>query len=274
MATTGMQKLVLSATICLMVFGLGFTIAGVFSPAWQVVEFREFQAEHQHGLWWDCVREDRHVVAVGDFYDETPLHCIYKFDDSAINVLEDHVRSGWDEDAAAAEADHHRFWPWHKLLLSLIFISQVLVLVCICTAYCAPRFHPVTFLFTITLLIALIVSALADGVFFLTANRVDTRFVEGVVNTYEQRIGYAFYLHLAGTIFWFFAFMCSVATAYTFSRSQQRVPKSEAHSERNLVNISKDQQRPLLRSTIHNDRNGQWGGAPVPPPRVYRETSA
>lgn len=121
-----MQKLVLSATICLMVFGLGFTIAGVFSPAWQVVEFREFQAEHQvsepllsyfinlgmvkHGLWWDCVREDRHVVAVGDFYDETPLHCIYKFDDSAINVLEDHVRSGWDEDAAAAEADHHRFW--------------------------------------------------------------------------------------------------------------------------------------------------------------------
>lgn len=139
-------------------------------------------------------------------------------------------------------------------------------------------------------MISVIVSALADGVFFLTANRVDTRFVEGVVNTYEQRIGYAFYLHLAGTIFWFFAFMCSVATAYTFSRSQQRyinflilywilnsnyrVPKSEAHSERNLVNISKDQQRPLLRSTIHNDRNGQWGGAPVPPPRVYRETSA
>ncbi|KAI1715205.1 clc-like domain-containing protein [Ditylenchus destructor] len=121
-------------------------------------------------------------------------------------------------------------------------------------------------------MISVIVSALADGVFLLTANRVDIRFVEGVVNTYEQKIGYAFYLHLAGTIFWFFAFICSIA--YKFSRSQSRVPKSETPDECNSIIISKDQQRPLLKPTIHNDRNGQWSGVPVPLPRVYRETSA
>lgn len=47
MATTGTQKTLLSLTIVLMIAGFVLTISGAFSPAWQVVEFREFQAEHQ-----------------------------------------------------------------------------------------------------------------------------------------------------------------------------------------------------------------------------------
>lgn len=69
-----------------------------------------------------------------------------------------------------------------------------------------------------SLIFLVILSALADGIFFLTANRVDTRFVEGVVNMYEQRIGYAFYLHLGGTLCWLSAFICAIATTYQFSR--------------------------------------------------------
>ncbi|KAI6241089.1 CLaudin-like in Caenorhabditis [Aphelenchoides fujianensis] len=74
-STTITQTALLVASVVLIVVGMCLTIAGAFSPAWQVVEIREFLVEHQHGLWWDCVREERHVVAVGDFYDETPLHC-------------------------------------------------------------------------------------------------------------------------------------------------------------------------------------------------------
>ena len=62
-------------------------------------------------------------------------------------------------------------------------------------------------------------SLIADGVFFLAANRVDTRFVTGMVGTYEQRIGYAFYLHLMGTVCWLFAFLCGIMTTYKFIAS-------------------------------------------------------
>uniref|UniRef100_A0A915CV70 Clc-like protein n=1 Tax=Ditylenchus dipsaci TaxID=166011 RepID=A0A915CV70_9BILA len=218
MASTAVQKLMLVVSICLIVIGLGFTIAGAFSPAWQVVDIREFRAEHQHGLWWDCVRAEKHVVAVGDFYDETPLHCMYKFDESAAMVI-DNSLLGVDDDGAAGESEHHRFWAWHKAILFFIIFSQILAFVSICTGVCAPCFHPTTFVFTISLFVALICSVIADGVFFLAANRVDNRFVQGMVGTYEQRIGYAFYLHLGGTICWSIAFMCALATTYKFIAS-------------------------------------------------------
>src|SRR5689334_9273489 len=54
----------------------------------------------------------------------------------------------------------------------------------------------VIFRFITLTIISVMFSLIADGVFFLAANRVDNRFVTGMVGTYEQRIGYAFYLHL------------------------------------------------------------------------------
>ncbi|CAK5026546.1 unnamed protein product [Meloidogyne enterolobii] len=56
MPSTAIQKLLLKISIFLIVAGLALTIAGLESPAWQVVDIREFGAEHQHGLWWDCTR--------------------------------------------------------------------------------------------------------------------------------------------------------------------------------------------------------------------------
>uniref|UniRef100_A0A1I7XNQ5 Ammonium_transp domain-containing protein n=1 Tax=Heterorhabditis bacteriophora TaxID=37862 RepID=A0A1I7XNQ5_HETBA len=37
-----------------------------------------------------------------------------------------------------------------------------------------------------------------------------------MVGTYEQRIGYAFYLHIMGTICWIIAFLCAITTTYKF----------------------------------------------------------
>lgn len=47
------QKGLLALSIVFILGGLGLTIAGVFSPAWQVVDIREFRAEHQVRLIFD-----------------------------------------------------------------------------------------------------------------------------------------------------------------------------------------------------------------------------
>ncbi|CAI4223414.1 unnamed protein product [Auanema sp. JU1783] len=215
MASTITQKGLLIVSILFIVTGFCLTVAGVFSPAWQVVDIREFRAEHQHGLWWDCIRAEKHVVAVGDFYDETPLHCMYKFDNSAELVIQNTLNN-IDEDGAAGESEHHRFWAWHKVVLFFIISSQLLAFLSICTGVCAPCFPPTAFVFTGSLFLALMCSIIADGVFFLSANRVDNRFVTGMVGTYEQHIGYAFYLHMMGTLAWAVAFVCCLATTYKF----------------------------------------------------------
>ncbi|UMM35090.1 hypothetical protein L5515_007868 [Caenorhabditis briggsae] len=215
MGSTATQKLLLALSIVLILVGICLTSAGCFSPAWQVVDIREFRAEHQHGLWWDCIRAEKHVVSVGDFYDETPLHCMYKFDNSAELVIQNTLNN-IDEDGAAGESEHHRFWAWHKAILFFIVTSEFLAFISICAGVCAPCVPSTSFAFSISLFIAMILSLLADGVFFLAANRVDNRFVQGMVGTYEQRIGYAFYLHLMGTLCWIGAFICTLLTVYKF----------------------------------------------------------
>ncbi|KAK0414364.1 hypothetical protein QR680_007282 [Steinernema hermaphroditum] len=257
MASTAVKKLFLVLSILLIIVGLGFSIAGLFSPAWQVVDIREFRAEHQHGLWWDCIRSEKHVVAVGDFYEESPLHCMYKFDESASSVIENTLLN-IDEDGAAGESEHHRFWAWHKAVLFFIIFSQFLAFLSICTGICAPCFPATAFVFTICLFLALLSSVIADGVFFLAANRVDNRFVQGMVGTYEQRIGYAFYLHIMGTVCWSIAFMSSLATTYKFFSGQ-------SGSSSDVQFSAVPQRDPLLEKYTR----------PLPPyPHYRRETSA
>ncbi|WKY09459.1 hypothetical protein Q1695_002096 [Nippostrongylus brasiliensis] len=279
------QKGLLALSIVFILAGLGLTIAGVFSPAWQVVDIREFRAEHQHGLWWDCIRAEKHVVAVGDFYDETPLHCMYKFDNSAEMVIENTLNN-IDEDGAAGESEHHRFWAWHKAILFFIITSQLLAFLSICTGVCAPCFPPTAFVFTISLFIALICSLIADGVFFLAANRVDNRFVQGMVGTYEQRIGYAFYLHIMGTVCWVVAFICAITTTYKFisgrdpsgSKENLFTWQSQRAATHNVHELRIPREEPLLSKYPVSSQAYRPSPQPAfrPSPMIpnYRETSA
>jgi Clc-like len=68
MTSTIVQKFLLAVSIFFITAGIMLTCGGAFSPAWQVVDIREFRGEHQHGLWWDCIRAEKYVVGVGDFY--------------------------------------------------------------------------------------------------------------------------------------------------------------------------------------------------------------
>lgn len=93
-------------------------------------------------------------------------------------------------------------------------------------------------------------------------------------------IGYAFYLHLGGTLCWLFAFLCAIATTYKFLTSNgQQSSHSPAPNYRpvpSFVHQQQQQQTPLLISSQQSPRkprNGQWegGGGGT---RVFRETSA
>ncbi|KAH7702883.1 Protein K10D6.2 c, partial [Aphelenchoides avenae] len=107
-ATNVLQIALLAVSMLLALVGLGLTVGGFISPAWQIVDIREFRAEHQHGLWWDCVRSSQSMAPIGDYFQESPLHCMYKFDDSAQRVVEASMAE-IDWDAAAAESEKHRF---------------------------------------------------------------------------------------------------------------------------------------------------------------------
>jgi hypothetical protein len=61
---------------------------------------------------------------------------------------------GVDQDGAAGESEHHKFWGWHKICLFFIISSQILAFVSICTGVCAPCFRQSTLVFTIALFIA------------------------------------------------------------------------------------------------------------------------
>ncbi|KIH57731.1 Clc-like protein [Ancylostoma duodenale] len=67
---------------------MGLSIAAILTPSWQVtkgsivVNLREYNSIHEHGLWLDCTRHSRdgnHILQRYATVTE-PLHCVYKFD--------------------------------------------------------------------------------------------------------------------------------------------------------------------------------------------------
>uniref|UniRef100_A0A0N5AWG7 Amastin surface glycofamily protein n=1 Tax=Syphacia muris TaxID=451379 RepID=A0A0N5AWG7_9BILA len=224
MAFTGLHVVFLILSVITVIISLCLSVFAVYSPAWQVVELREFQAEHQHGLWQDCVRDIRHVTSASELYEEPELHCMYKFDDSAQQAILDGMG---DNDAAAMERERHLFSGWHKLLLTLQIFSEFLVLCGIFTAFCMFKCRAALYAYGVILFLAcklyltvasVILSLLADGIFLIEAMRVDVRFAQGAVGTYEQQIGFAFYLHIISTVLLAVGFVPMILALCTYKR--------------------------------------------------------
>lgn len=98
----------LVAAAVLLAIGAGFSIAALVSPAWQVVELREYSAWHMHGLLQDCARTDRthFETSKGDDHLSEP-HCTFKFDFGANQIVdEEHPK---DENSPEGEAENHTF---------------------------------------------------------------------------------------------------------------------------------------------------------------------
>lgn len=121
------QLILILISLFLLLTAMILSVIAALSPSWQVVDVREFLAEHHHGLWLDCTRAERPSArqgSIGNVVDKSPLHCTYKIDSDAQRVLDAGIHSP-EPNAAAAEAEHHQFFGWHKAVL--IFIAGSLL---------------------------------------------------------------------------------------------------------------------------------------------------
>ncbi|CEF71656.1 Clc protein-like family-containing protein [Strongyloides ratti] len=247
MSNTGnfIQTVVLIISLIFQMIAISISIYSTFSPSWQVVDIREFRAQHHHGLWLDCTRSEISYSTINsniknnkeddsflshssntrphknhyEYYDsQSPLHCTYKFDWAQAKIIEENIINE-DDNSAAGEAEHHQFFFWHKAVLTSIICSIIFGGLSLFTGMCSPCFGTCSLVYAILIFLSLISSITADAIFFFAAHRVDNRFVQGLIGTYEQGIGHAFYLHLSSTIILLISFIISVCTSYSILRS-------------------------------------------------------
>lgn len=202
-------------SLILFVIALILSMVGALSPSWQVVDIREFQAEHHHGLWLDCSRTDENFARTHDrpLEEKSPLHCTYKFDVKAAEVLDEKARD-LDGQAAAAESEHHQVHGWHKFVLTFMALSLISGGFALIIGLCAPCSAGCALVYSVITFISLLFSASALVTFFFAAHQVDTRFVQGLVGTYEQMIGSAFYYYGTGTLLLLLVFIITCFTTY------------------------------------------------------------
>lgn len=212
--------------IAFAVAGVALSVAAIVTPAWQVVHISEFNTEHQHGLWMDCTRGRKHVEGT----DDGSLHCTYKFDGSqSSHDAEDHDDHGESTHSSGAGDHQHKFFGWHKTVLSLIIAAILAGFIAVCFSLCAPCIKICAIVYNVFALIAAVLSMVALGFFFVNSHQVDFRFVHGVSRTYEQHRGYSFWLELAGTVTFIVSFIVGiVATVFMFlhERSETRPHKT------------------------------------------------
>uniref|UniRef100_A0A914KRE9 Uncharacterized protein n=1 Tax=Meloidogyne incognita TaxID=6306 RepID=A0A914KRE9_MELIC len=106
------QLALILITLFLLLTAVILAVIALLNPSWQVVDIREFQAEHHHGLYTDCTRAERNPSPsrrLESFVEKSPLHCTYKFDQHALDNVEAQIHD-IDSNAAAAEAEHHQFY--------------------------------------------------------------------------------------------------------------------------------------------------------------------
>ncbi|VDK68153.1 unnamed protein product [Litomosoides sigmodontis] len=208
------QKAVLISSVILLLIAFGTSVISVLSPSWQVVDIREFRAQHHHGLWQDCTRPRYHLHRVSsEEVQHTSLFCSYKFDHNAREIIDENLID-MNQNSAAGEAEYHQFFGWQKAALICFAVVFAVSGLALLFGICAPCSNPVAVFFTVLIFIALFFSIVANAIFFFAAHRVDSRFVHGLVGTYEQEIGSAFYLSLGSTSLLLFSFLLALVSTY------------------------------------------------------------
>ncbi|KAL3073651.1 hypothetical protein niasHS_017248 [Heterodera schachtii] len=229
------QLTLILITLFMLLTAIILAVIAVMNPSWQTVDIREFQAEHHHGLYTDCTRAERRLpsgagVGAGNrkldaFVDRSPLHCTYKFDQHALDNIEAQIHE-IDSNAAAAEAEQHQFHGWKKAVLVFIGLSLIACAFSMLMGLCAPCTPACAILHSIASFFAFLFAVVGASIFFFAAHRVDSRFVQGLVGTYEQQIGEAFYCYLISCILLMLVFILSIIGAYYALHSSQTADDS------------------------------------------------
>ncbi|CAI4222068.1 unnamed protein product [Auanema sp. JU1783] len=206
------RKGCLTGAILMSLIGMGLSIGAILTPSWQVVNLREYSSIHEHGLWLDCTRHSRdgnHILQRYATVSE-PLHCVYKFDYDKYSGTFDIE----DDNSPVGEVNRHKFYGWHTVTLILLALALVTSFLSTCLGICSCCYGSLTLVFTAILLITTFLSSVAEGIFFFYSHRADNRFIKGIVGTYEQRVGIAFFLQMAACFCHFISFLIAMLSTY------------------------------------------------------------
>ncbi|VDO79358.1 unnamed protein product [Haemonchus placei] len=196
------QTCILVCSLILIVIAFALSAAGLFSPSWQVVDIREFRAEHHvSGASTQTGLIDAIILY------SLPLYTVF----GCINLCMNLFLIMFSFLCSA----------WHKAVLGCLIVSLLFASLALCCGLCAPCNGGCAVIFSIFVFLALFMAVIGDGIFFFAAHRVDNRFVQGLVGTYEQQIGVAFYLHGAGTLVLMFGFLVAVIASYQILRKSE-----------------------------------------------------
>ncbi|KAI6206751.1 hypothetical protein M3Y94_00948300 [Aphelenchoides besseyi] len=231
------RKSTIGAVIVLTIIGIGLSIGAILTPSWQVVNLREYNSIHEHGLWLDCTRHTRDgnvLLRRYATYSE-PLHCVYKFDYdkySGTFNLE-------DDNSPVGEVNRHKFYGWHTATLILLALALLTAFLSVCVGLCGCCYPSLALVLTVITLLTTFLSSIAVGLFFFFSHRADNRFIKGI-----QRVGLAFFLEMAACFFHFIAFLVAMLSTYfSFSGKgaileRYSVPHS---SHTNMTNVGRGQ---------------------------------
>ncbi|VDK23848.1 unnamed protein product [Anisakis simplex] len=117
------EKASILFALVLTLIGLGLNIAAILLPSWQVVNLREYNSIHEHGLWLDCTRHSRdgnaNVLLRRYATISEPLHCVYKFDYDKYSGTFDLE----DDNSPVGEVNRHKFYGMLNKIDSFALIS-------------------------------------------------------------------------------------------------------------------------------------------------------
>ncbi|VDK88712.1 unnamed protein product [Litomosoides sigmodontis] len=246
------EKASIFVSVVVTLIGLSLSITAILLPSWQVVNLREYNSIHEHGLWLDCRRHSRDAnanVLLRRYTTNTePLNCVYKFDYDKYSGTFDLE----DDNSPVGEVNRHKFYGsplcWHTATLILLALALLTSFLSICLGLSACCYSSLALVVTgVTLMTSRLklhlslcylyfirfdtlmhkfsrmrcetfssafLSVIAEGLFFFYSHRADVRFIKGIVSTYEQRVGLAFFLQMAACACHFVAFLVSLVFVY------------------------------------------------------------
>uniref|UniRef100_A0A915E3I3 Clc-like protein n=1 Tax=Ditylenchus dipsaci TaxID=166011 RepID=A0A915E3I3_9BILA len=145
------RKWTIGSAVMLTIIGTGLSIAAILTPSWQVVNLREYNSIHEHGLWLDCTRHSRDGNVLLRRYATVtePLHCVYKFDYDKYSGTFDIE----DDNSPVGEVNRHKFYGWHTATLILLALALITSFISVCIGACGCCYASLALVFTaITLL--------------------------------------------------------------------------------------------------------------------------
>ncbi|VIO87024.1 Uncharacterized protein BM_BM6432 [Brugia malayi] len=208
------EKASIFVSIIATFIGLSLSITAILLPSWQVVNLREYNSIHEHGLWLDCRRHSRdsnaNVLLRRYTTNTEPLNCVYKFDYDKYSGTFDLE----DDNSPVGEVNRHKFYGWHTATLILLALALLTSFLSVCLGLSACCYSSLALIVTGVTLMTTFLSVIAEGLFFFYSHRADVRFIKGIVSTYEQRVGLAFFLQMAACACHFLAFLVSLVFIY------------------------------------------------------------